>query len=140
MDYNRVYSEWDTLPHCRLATTGETLWGRVLPDGTFGVDNLPLNEKYRWQDIVTSKNMDLGEIIHRRWKHMFWISFTPNPDDSIGERENVCNILEGVGEFSFWSDGNISLMFDCDAVPDIDPVIRLLSDVIKSEIDVHYWP
>ena len=72
MNYEEIYEKWEELPSCRiyinLGEGGERCWGRELPDGTYGIDNFPLNWPLQFQDIVKTREVrDINERLH------FWI-------------------------------------------------------------------
>lgn len=113
LNYDTVYDTWDDLPHCKIRictdNNGENMWGKLLPDGTYGINNMPLNDAYQWQDIVRSKNIvDEDQLIHRRWNRKCWFAY--EEEDTEGEssalREKIMEALSAVGcHPGFWSRG-----------------------------------
>jgi hypothetical protein len=119
MDYKEIYKNWDDLEDCRihidLGDGGESVWGKVIGDGSYGINNHPLESNIHWQDIVDSKEVkNLDQIIHRRWKTKVWFSYEPaeNEEDDLTRRELIFNasvkqeanvgfFLEGLGYMSF---------------------------------------
>lgn len=82
VDYKDIYDNWDSLPDCKMSLPDETFWGKKLPDGTYGINNVVLNDHYRLQDIVKSPTLpDSAEdatnlILNRRWKGMGYFYYT----------------------------------------------------------------
>lgn len=113
LNYDVVYEKWDEYPDCRihidLGDGGEGMWGKKLPDGTFGISNMPLHTEYQWQDIVrTAKLRDANQLIHRRWNSKVYFKYTPETEeaDNLELRKNIYNTLEAAGfNPGFWVDG-----------------------------------
>lgn len=129
MDYTSIYEEWDGLPDCRIRIAlydegGERVWGKVLPDGTFGINNLPLHEEYRYQDIVVP-SISLGDLVirdskalrHRRWKQKVVYGWNEPADEDTGKsiRQKILDLADEQGFYaSFWSPGWGSIMLQED--------------------------
>lgn len=94
MNYEQdVYASWDNLPQCRihidLGDGGEGCWGRELPDGTYALDNYPLHGEYRWQDVVSSRELrSPDQLVHRRWNTRIHFKFDQPKFDQPKENEN----------------------------------------------------
>ena len=108
VDFAKVYEDWDSLPDCRIridlyGNGGEHLWGKELPDGTFGINNMPWQQEYTWQDIVRSTTIrDTKALIHRRWKLKLSFDVVTYGDDT--RRRAICDALPAKGLSSgFWS-------------------------------------
>jgi hypothetical protein len=112
MDYNKdIYGKWDTFPDCKMHITGEYIWGKVLPDGTYGINNDPLSEAYMWQDIVRSKELPEDEaknlIIHRRWNTKIFFKYEEPEDkeESLAYRQKIVDMLCDFGSPGFFWKG-----------------------------------
>lgn len=104
LNYDKIYETWEDLLPCRIRictdNNGENMWGKLLPDGTYGINNMPLNPAYQWQDIVRSTNIeDEDQLIHRRWNRKCWFAF--EEEDTKGEssafREKIMEALTAAG-------------------------------------------
>jgi hypothetical protein len=113
LNYDVVYEQWDEYPDCRihidLGTGGEGMWGKKLPDGTFGISNMPLHTEYQWQDIVrTAELRDANQLIHRRWNSKVYFKYTPDPEEEANMelRKSIYDTLKSAGfNPGFWVDG-----------------------------------
>jgi len=100
--YDQYYvpEVWDKLPDCRihldLDDGGERLWGKVLPDGTFAINNLPLDGRFQWMDIVRTKNIRSTEdLIHRHWKlKLYYLWDEPTFTDAMPKRREILDALK----------------------------------------------
>jgi hypothetical protein len=139
MDYTKVYEDWDSLPDCRMYIPGESLWGKVLPDGNYGVNNVPLSGAYRWQDIVLTKQLSEEDseklIVNRRWKSQVWFRYTV-PEGATKEelREVRGKIYEAflpLGHPGFYFDGVGYILIEREVSDEeIYPVIdKILADL-----------
>jgi len=97
MDYQEIYEHWSDLPDCHIHFGGECMWGKQLPDGTIGLNNNPLQNEYRWQDIVRDVK-PWPEILHRRWPVQ--VGFTNKKKRKQDIRE-ACHFINGA-TLSHW--------------------------------------
>jgi hypothetical protein len=111
MDYTKIYGGWNSLPDCRirldLGDGVEHLWGKMLPDGTFGINNMPLDASYQWQDIVSSQELrNSAALIHRRWKCKTYFCFKEDPKGDQTLRQTIAETLQARGLYpGFWTTG-----------------------------------
>ena len=107
MDYQKIYEEWDSLPDCKMRLPDESFWGKVLPDGNYGINNMVLSDKYRWQDIVLTKSLSEEDaeklIIYRRWKCQAFYNFDePEDREQASEmRQMIYDALTPLGSPGF---------------------------------------
>ena len=126
MDYKEIYKNWDTFPDCKMHITGESIWGKVLPDGTYGINNTPLSNVYQWQDIVRSKELPEDEaqnlIIHRRWKLQLHYRYEEpegaTKEESAEQRLKIYDVLKPLGDPGFWCSGVGYILFEEDLIPE----------------------
>jgi hypothetical protein len=112
-EYREIYEKWESLPDCRiridLGDGGEGMWGKVLPNGLFGINNMPLHTEYQWQDIVsTSELRDKDRLVHRRWNQKIYYKWPEVEDQeaSRAQRQKIIDLLKETGYHpGFWSKG-----------------------------------
>ena len=122
-NYDTVYDQWDDLPNCRITIPGEGLWGKELPDGTYGINNMPLSETWQWQDIVRSKNLndtDPEQLVHRRWLHKLWFSYDEpeGEEEALEVRGKILEALKPLGSSGFFCKGQAYLLIQEEISPD----------------------
>lgn len=103
--YDKFYAEnvWKELKQCRIHIPGENLWGRLLPNGERILDNEPLDERWRYQDVVDG-NLN---IIHRRWNSKIWFEYEAleDEDKDIKRRGELFEAAKSVGNVNFFFRG-----------------------------------
>lgn len=113
VDYAEIYRTWKDLPDTKIRLAdddgggGESLWGKVLPDGTVGLNNYPLSAGYRWQDIVRPGSFR-PELIHRRWHYDVDFNYEAFEDDEddVELRAQIDNAVRSAGGVcSFFTKG-----------------------------------
>ena len=112
VDYDKIYENWKDYPLVkRAAIPQEKLWVRVLPSGDIGLDNNPLNEEFRWQDVLRG-----GKVIHRRWKTKVWYQYTDVVDDKASEarRGELYEALKDLGDPNFFWPGRAYVLMESD--------------------------
>lgn len=142
INYEEIYEGWSSLPQCRVHINtgdgGENLWGRSLPDGTRGLDNNPLNDGYRYQDIVESTG-SAPKVLHRRWNAMVWYEYDEpeDKDEALVRRKVLLSVLKPIGFPSFFTVGTgyVLLKDAKDAVNIVQGVLSPL-DFIKTVVPV----
>lgn len=142
MDYNKIYANWEDLPDCRVYLPDESLWGKKLPDNTYGINNVPMFGVYRYHDIVKSQNIVEDRVddllAHRRWNGMFMFSYKEpegsTEEESIEIRQKIFEALQDVGLLGFMWKGLAYLMCETDHPRDhIYPIIIARLDAIGVE-------
>lgn len=122
MDYKEIYEEWESLPDCRVYLPDENLWGKKLPDGTYGINNAPMFGAYRLHDIVSSQDIEDEKIdkllVHRRWNGKFNFRYN-EPEDTTEEesmemRKKIYGALEDLGLSGFLWKGLAYLLCETD--------------------------
>lgn len=102
---DKVYESWETLPRSKIrlesSRGSERLWTRVLPEGV-GLDNDPVWEKYRYQDIVEPVD-GMPVVLYRRWNAKIWFNYTT--EDELRKRRQLLKILKPHGMPSFFTEG-----------------------------------
>lgn len=119
MNYEEIFAKWDALPDCRiridLGDGGENLWGKVLPDGTFGINNMPLHQEYQWQDIVLTQQISSdGETIFRRWGRKVYFTWDEPSDAEAASaaRKSLIRVAVEAGHHpGFWNTGVAYILF-----------------------------
>jgi hypothetical protein len=143
MDYAKIYEEWETLPDCKLHMPGEGLWGKVLPNGYYGVNNMPLHHSYRWQDIVRLRELPDEDdadkvIVHRRWKTQTYYRFTEpaEKDQAMEMRQKLYDALKAIGHPGFvWPGlGYVLLEEEMSDMSAFEKIIEALSSTGIEEI------
>lgn len=109
-------------------TSGE----KVLPGGLFGINNVPLQSEYQWQDIVTSKDIrDLKSLRHRRWNSKLYFQYNEESaaPAAMKQRKAIADALQAKGyEPGFWSEGVAYALFE--KVLEEAESFRLLTEVL----------
>ena len=101
MNYDEIYERWDEFEDCRVRIPGENLWAKKLPDGNYGLNNSPLHDEYRYQDIVSSTHLppDQAEslIVYRRWKHLLPFEWDESEDEEVAapRRKKMIEAFDG---------------------------------------------
>ena len=113
--YDEIYKNWDSFPDCRIRVDiggdgGENMWGKELPGGLYGINNDPLHLEYRWQDIVSRREIrDDKAVVHRRWKTKTHFTFDDPKDkeQSKALREKMLAAFKATARtaLGFWAPG-----------------------------------
>lgn len=133
INYDEVYENWDSLPDGKISLAGEGLWVKRLPNGDVALNNNPLDENYRWQDVVRN-----GKVIHRRWNTMIWFFYEPASDDgkTINEekdkerRRAIGDAIKPIGNPNFfWAGRGYALMLSEDDAACREQLVAALDKV-----------
>lgn len=118
LNYEHVYANWDSYKDCRVRIPGERLWGKELPNGLYGISNVPLHEQYRFQDIVRATHLPVEAadrlILHRRWKLVIDYKWAEPEDEAVAivERQKILDVLGPLGFPGFYMPGYAYLFLE----------------------------
>jgi hypothetical protein len=134
MNYQDLYERWDEFEDVRFTIPGETMWAKQLPDGALGLNNNPLDPKYRWQDVVID-----GEVVHRRWTTRIEYRYKHLADKTqdLKQREALYEALKPLGSPSFFMPG-MGFLLSEEAVPVVHE--RMESTLTELGIDFIVQP
>ena len=142
INYDEVYEKWNELPDCGIRLPGESMWGKVLPDGNYGINNVPLSPFFRLHDIVLTKNISDEDadklIVHRRWNGMFWYNYIVpeglTKDEASEVRKKIYDELKPLGQPGFMWVGLGYLMCETD-FPNDEIYPKILECLSKAGIE-----
>ncbi len=99
---NAIYNKFDELPDGKITLEGEGLWCKKLPNGMVVLNNNPLSDNYRYQDIINGV-----VVIYRRWrlKLRFRYPVVENAGTNLKRRKAILKALKPFGEVSFFVEG-----------------------------------
>lgn len=63
-------------PHTKVTIPGERLWARIVDTNIVMLDNKPLDDRYRYADIVQVKGDMVGEVLERVYAHRYGFRYT----------------------------------------------------------------
>jgi|SaaInlStandDraft_5_1057022.scaffolds.fasta_scaffold00604_19 hypothetical protein len=111
LDINKIYEGWWDLQDTRTGLIpGETMWAKEISPGVIGLNNNPIHEDYRWQDILVGRT-----VVHRRWNTRIAFGYAV-PKDSKDETARRELIWEKANEngwsCDFWSPGEGHISFE----------------------------
>lgn len=106
-EIDKIYKNWGKQRATKIHITdsqgrGESVWGLVVGDGLVAINNVPLMDDYRWQDIVTGGG-SRPSIVHRRWHTRLWFNYDAAEDEKgdLERRKAIFNALKPVGHVGF---------------------------------------
>lgn len=113
MNYDQIYADWEQLPNDKSnqIVPGENIWVKVLPSGDLALNNNPLDERFRWQDVIRN-----GKIIHRRWntKVPYMYQGDEDKEKDLAIRQRLFAALEPLGRPGFFCSGRGHLLLESD--------------------------
>lgn len=126
LNYDEIYEKWDELEDAKTRLVpGESMWAKKVGNGLLGLNNSPLDENFRWQDIIGAD----GTVVHRRWNTKVRYYYDAEKDEA-SRREALFEMLKPVGHPGFFmaSMGYV-LVKDADAEAVRAKIVELFSDL-----------
>lgn len=119
-DYSEIYEKWDSFPDCGMSLPDESFWGKALPDGNYGINNVVLSDNYRLHDIVLTRNVTEEDaeklIVHRRWNTRVFFRYNvpeqATEEESTELRKKIWDALQPLGLPGFFFSGVGYVMFE----------------------------
>lgn len=141
MDYKDLYptETWVCLPACKVLLRGagdtyeERVWARQVPghENLVGLDNIPLNPLWRWQDIVEVSGGVVVSRVHRRWNQEVIFKYKPKEGEAdFQQRSRIYDTLAPLGYANFLLPGLVSVYFE-DANMDGEQCFALVKNALK---------
>jgi hypothetical protein len=144
MDYAKIYEDWDSLPDCKMHLPDESFWGKTLPDGNYGINNVVLSDNYRLHDIVKTQHLseETAEklIIHRRWNTKVYFRYdvpeNATEKQSLEARKKIFDALQPLGLPGFLFSGVGYTMFE-ENLP-LEKAFEKVSEVLSGVgVEIH---
>lgn len=106
-EIDKIYKNWGKQPASKISIEDsernrESVWVFVVGDGLVAINNVPIMDDYRWQDIVTMGS-SRPTIVHRRWHTRLWFNYD-NADtekEDLKRRKAIFNALKPIGHAGF---------------------------------------